>query len=336
MYDAFFYRTPDGRTVEQIVFAPLIAEGVELTLVDAGARNGLQLSPALAQNARLIGFEPNPEEYEKLVAHTTDAERLGLPVPKFKKEEFHNCALWKTEEMRPFYITAGTGACTLMGKTVGKMTERMWLDGKDQPYGAVHTDVRATIPIQCRPLSALVPASDTVDLFKLDVEGAELAILKGAAPLFDAHNILFVKTEFVFTPYYETHPVLGYQHVFLHEHGLRLIDLDLNQPRYSRDQTTIPAEVDRREIYAGDAYFILDPERGEVSPLHMHRMAVIAIAYGFSSLAVSLLRDAGMLRPQDVNAVETALGQINWRRRLKFAWNKFPAYAASVLARVRR
>lgn len=336
MYDAFYYPTSDGRSVEQIIFAPLLAEGVEMTLVDAGARNGLQLSSALAQNSRLIGFEPNPDEYQKLVTHTTDAERAGLSVPKFKKEEFHNCALWDVEEMRPFYITAGTGACTLMGKTVGKMTERMWLDGNEAAYGTVHTDVRTTIPIQCRPLSTLVPTSETVDLFKLDVEGAELAILRGAASLFKARKILFVKTEFVCTPYYESHPVLGYQHVFLHEYGFRLIDFDLNHARYSRDRTTIPAEVDRRNVYAGDAYFILDPERGELPPFHMHRMAVIAIAHGFNSLAVSLLRDAGLLRPQDIKAVEAALGRINWRRRLKFVWNGFPTYAASVLARLRR
>lgn len=334
MYDYFAY-SAEGNTVESLIFAPIDGRNAELTVVDVGARNGMLLLPALARRARLIGFEPNPEEYRKLVDRTTDAERCGEAVAHFKEEEYHNCALWNREEMRPFYITAGTGACTLMGETVGTMTNRMWMEGKDKPYGALHTEVRKTMSIQCRSLDEIIVPGRRIDYLKLDVEGAELAVLQGANRLLDEKAILFIKTEFVFTPYYEVHPVLGYQHVLLHEKGMRLIDLDLNQPRYFRDKTRIPRLADRRLIYAGDAYFILDPERNQLTADELHRMGIICIAHGFNSLAVSLLREAALIPSGAVDLVERALSQIPLRRRLKSAWNQLPLGVAKVLAKLR-
>ncbi|MEZ5618804.1 MAG: FkbM family methyltransferase [Rhodocyclaceae bacterium] len=334
MYDYFTY-SATGNTVESLVFAPLDSKNSELVVVDVGARNGMLLSPSLAKRSRLIGFEPNPEEYRKLIAHTTDAERCGEAVAHFKEEEYHNCALWNKEELRPFYITAGTGACTLMGKTVGTMTNRMWMDGKDKPYGSLHTEVRETMSIQCRSLDEIIVAGRKIDYLKLDVEGAELAVLEGAKRLLDEKAILFIKTEFVFTPYYEVHPVLGYQHVLLHEKGMRLIDLDLNQPRYSRDITKVPALADRRLIYAGDAYFILDPERNPLTADELHRLGIICIAHGFHSLAVSLLREAAVIPLRDIEIVERALGHIPLRRMLKSAWNQVPLSVSKILAKLR-
>ncbi len=333
MFDAFQNRMPDGTTVEQLVFGPLDKSKAGITVVDAGARNGMLLAPSLARRTRIIGFEPNPAEYEKLKGHSTDAQRAGVPIASFKDEEYYNCALWNKEEERQFYITAGTGACTLMGETVGQMTERMWLEGRDQSYGALHTQVKTTLPIPCKRLDSVLASDRKIDYFKLDVEGAELAILEGASALFANKSILFIKTEFVFTPYYKIHPVLGFQHVFLHEHGFRLIDLDLAQPRYARDRTTIPALADRRLIYAGDAYFMLDPDRQTLAAEDLHRMAITSIALGFHSLGVSLLRDSGVFDAQALMAIETALAQVSLRRTLKQAWNRVPLTVARFLAR---
>lgn len=331
--DPFAYATPSGATVGEILFAPLDANGGPLCVVDAGARNGMVISPEFARHAKLVGFEPNPEEYEKLAAHRTDAERAGVPVARFASEQYHDCALWSREEERPFYITAGTGACTLMGETVGDLTRRMWFDGKDRPYSELHTEVRRSLPMRCRPLHDALAPDARVDYLKLDVEGAELAILEGAQRLFERRAILFVKTEFVFTPYYQVHPVLGHQHVFLHDRGFRLIDLDLNQPRYARDRTAIPAIVDRRLIYAGDAYFVLDPERHALEPARLFRMGAVCIALGFFTFGVSLLRESAILPAAEISQLEAALSRVHLGRRLKNLWNSVPTRVARWLAR---
>jgi FkbM family methyltransferase len=333
--DPLGWSTSSGASVGEILFAPLAAQGGELAVVDAGARNGMIISPVFARHARIVGFEPNPQEYEKLAAHRTDAMAAGVPVAQFAHEEYHNCALWNREEERPFYITAGTGACTLMGETVGELPRRMWFDGKERPYADLHTEVRRSLPMKCRPLDGVLAADARVDYLKLDVEGAELAILEGARGLLERRAILFIKTEFVFTPYYKVHPVLGYQHVLLHELGFRLIDLDLAQPRYARDRTQLPALADRRLIYAGDAYFMLDPERGVLPPRDLYRMGLVAISQGFHSLGVSLIRDSGLVPADRLAQAEAALSRVPPGRKLKDLWNRIPLAVARLLAKLR-
>jgi hypothetical protein len=189
------------------------------------------------------------------------------------------------------------------------------------------------MPMRCRPLDDVLGPEAHVDFMKLDVEGAEADILAGSARLLARRSVLFIKTEFVFTPYYDVHPVLGYQHVFLHERGFRLIDLDLHQPRYSRDRTTIPALADRRLIYAGDAYFMLDPERGAVPPRDLYRMGLVAITQGFHALGVSLIRDSGLVGEAELGAAEAGLGKVPLGRKLKDIWGRFPLLVARLLAK---
>lgn len=320
----FDHQTNLGKTVSELLLAPLLEKNITPTIVDAGARNGMfDVPDSYCVLAKFVGFEPNKVEYDKLVEGTTDAIKFGINPPRFASQEYHNTALWSSEEERTFYVTEGAGACTLMGPTVKGITEKMFLDiDGGESYGARHTNVRRTTPVPCKPLDSLL--SETIDYLKIDVEGAELDIMQGAHKLFDNQDILFIKTEFVFTPYYERHPVLGHQHAFLDEMGLRLLDLDAQHARYSRDRTKIPANADRRLVYAGDAFFAIDPERNNLSAEKLHRLAVISIVYGFHSFGVSLLRDAEFLSSTEIDQIEAALSYLPLRARLKSKWLDFP------------
>lgn len=325
-----------GRTLADVVFEPLDARGLAPIIVDVGARNGMILPTAYAKRANLVGFEPNAKEYEKLLTHTTDAEAAGLSTARFKNEEYHNCALWNEESPRTFYITAGTGACTLLGETDPKITRRMYLEGNKQPYEDLHTKVLEEVPVQCKTLDGVLGQERKIDILKLDVEGGEFKVLQGSRKNLEARNLLLIKTEFVFFPYYkQIHPVLGHLHVFLNDQGFRLLDLDFNQAKYTRGVTRIPAAGDRRLIYAGDAYFVLDPDRVSLSRIDLHRTATAALVYGFHSLSVSLLRDAGLLSSSQLDAIESCVSRISLRRRLRHAWMQFPYRVASVFGLLR-
>lgn len=330
-------KTALGKTVGDILLAPIQARGEDFCVVDAGARNGMfELPASYAKHANFIGFEPNEDEYRKLVSGTTDAAKYGLHSPRWKSEMFHPYALWNNAEDHPFYITVGPGACSLMGHVDETIAGHMYLqysDGRTDKclYDHALTTVRTTT-VPCRRLDTLIDAGPRIDYLKLDVEGAELTLLEGSEALFAANSILFVKTEFVMVPYYEVHPLFGHQQVFLDKYGLRLLGFDLEHPRYTRDLSRIPAATDRRQICGGDAFFVIDPDRVKRAPEDLHRAGIMAIIHGFASFGLSLIRDGGLVGASEIDLVEAALARVPLRSRARYFFETFPMWFAVRLA----
>ncbi|MBI3708575.1 MAG: FkbM family methyltransferase [Proteobacteria bacterium] len=335
-------RTPDGRTVADIVFAPLDSAKIEPAVVDVGARNGTFFLPeSYARRAHLYGFEPNPEEYRKLIAGDTDAMKAGMVMPKFGAVSYYDCAVWDGEEERPFYVTGGPGACTMMGEPVPEVAGRLvqvYAPGDPRfghSFAEMNGRVQKTLPVKCRPLDHVLPAGLVVDYLKIDTEGAELRVLKGADALLSEHRVLFIYTEFVALPYYREHPVLGDLQVYLRDRGYRMIDIELGHRGYTRGPTTLPALSDRHLLHSGDAMFVLDPDRTGLSSETRQRLAAIALAYEYNSFAISLLREAELNSEAEIAAVTEALSQPPLARRLGRAWKALPYAVYSRLQRLR-
>lgn len=337
------YRTSCATTIGELIFAPLEDGGITPLVVDAGARNGMFLLPDdYARRATLVGFEPNSDEYKKLVDGRTDAQEVlreaGHGFPKFRQERYFDCALWDREETRQLFITRGAGACTMMGPTLPLMDYHYYQYSGDDPRRKVsfydlHSEVVGTEEVKCQRLDALLDGGETIDFLKIDVEGSELHVLRGAEELLASRRILFVQTEFQVFPYYESHPLFGDQHRFLSEYGFRLLDINLDHPRYRRGAADLTDGYDRNLLLAGDALFALDPDREIISPLNLHRIAAMALVFGFTSFGLSLLRDASLLNVQELERIEAALRGTplkSWKGRLAEKWARIPyrAYAA--------
>jgi FkbM family methyltransferase len=332
----FDYPLPSGGSVGAAILEPVLAENIVPIVVDVGARNGMMLLPAsLAKHCVNVGFEPNPEEHRKLVEGRTDAAAHGYAPPRFRETRYVQCAAWDREERRPLYMTIGPGATTMMGRARAAVTEHMFLgEGGTGSYESLHTSVGRTEEVPCRPLDDVLP-NETIDFLKVDCEGAELRVLRGSAGLLARHDVLLIKTEVVLVPYYEEHPLLGHQHVFLSEHGYRLIDLDFEHAGYARYPTRIESAVDRRLKYAGDAYFMPDPDLVATTPIRRQRAAAMAAALGFHSLAVGLLREAGLTPAQRIDEIESVLSHVPARTRLRRSWNQIPYAVYAGLRRLR-
>jgi FkbM family methyltransferase len=326
----------NGRTVAEAILEPVLTAGGVPIVVDVGARNGMwSLPAAYAKHARLVGFEPNREEFERLRDRKTDADtfyaRTGEARPRFHDEQYYPYALWDKDEERTLYITRAVGAASMMGPVHDKMKKhfQMW-PGADtanpKSVFQTHFDIAATAQLQCRTLDSFLGA-DKIDFLKMDVEGAELRVLHGAEKLLARRAVLFIETEFQLFPYYQEHPLLGDQHRFLAERGFRLLDFQFNHARQRRGGSVLPEHNDRVPLAAGDAFLCLDPD-GPVAipPLDLHRLAAISLVFGFSSWSISLLRDAGLLPSHQIDAIETAIRSrpLSWRRRLLQSWNAIP------------
>ena len=61
------------------------------SIVDVGARNGMFLLPKeYCKISNLIGFEPNQNEYKKLIQNRTDAKKIFIEPNFFSKNYFNN------------------------------------------------------------------------------------------------------------------------------------------------------------------------------------------------------------------------------------------------------
>ena len=333
------YKTAAEGTVADILLAPLLQREEDFRIVDVGARNGmLDVPPSYAAHANFIGFEPNVDEYEKLLSGTTDAAKHGFVPPRWKTKTYYPYALWSSPQIRPFKITAGAGTCTLMDGVSEAVTQRMYLQYPDErrqrPFYNQLADIRDATKVECRRLDELIESDRPIDYLKLDVEGAELEALKGAENLFAKNRVLFVKTEFVMVPYYDEHPLFGHQQALLERWRMRFLGFDLAHVHYTRDQSFIPPAVDRRLIHAGDAFFALDPDRNRLTGEDLHRMGIMCIVHGFVSFGLSLIRDGNLLSVQAFKAIEMALARVPLRRRARYLFEQFPYFVAARLNRL--
>ena len=308
-------------TIKDIIYAPIIENKIQPLVVDVGARNGMQeglIPDSYASFSKLIGFEPNEIEYKKLVEGNTDAENLGIKMSKFKDNEYFNCALWNKDELRTLYLTNGPGAVTLMGDSERHITEKMYLNGDvKNNYYERHVKVLDQTKISCKRLDSLLDNSQVIDILKIDVEGAELKVMEGCEGFFNNKNILLIKNEFLITPYFKEKNLLGHQQIFLDDRGYRLIDFDFNQKRYIRSTNLVNSLSDRRPIYAGDAYFILDPDVNELDPICRHRIGLACFIKKFYSLGLDLMREANLVDKQDLYKIQQKISNHWTRAKLK-------------------
>ncbi len=336
------HKLQTGQTVADAILQPVLGSNGLARVVDVGARNGMfRLPAAYTRHCELVGFEPNPDEFRKLKQGTTDAECFGIHEPEFAEKRYFDCALWEDEVERALYVTNGPGATTLMGQASPEVTGRMYQSyAKTDPrlgrsFHDLHVSVIKTVNVACNKLDNLLPDDEIIDFLKIDAEGAELRILKGAEKIISARLPLFIYTEFVAFPYYQEHPVLGDLQVFLCDHGYRLIGLELGHAGYTRNPLHLGLATDKSLLHAGDAIFMLDPDQ-DIGAERCQRLAAIAMAFDFNSLALSLLVETGLTPRETVAEIEAALRRTRWTRRLRREWDKFPVRIYEMLKRMSR
>lgn len=338
MASLFDRELADGRSAALPLFSRCDKQGIELNFVDVGARNGSFLLPdSYARRACIHGFEPNHAEYEKIVNGTTDARKAGLREPEFKRRNYYPTALWSEKGSRPLYIPIGVGAATLMGLADEAVTSNMWQSGRGgmNYFQRIHRPDK-TVQVECDTLDNVFAGNDSsIDILKLDAEGGELDVLKGARRLLEQKRVLLIKSEFALSPTYQNRVLLGHIHVLLDELGYRLVDLSFDHWKYCWKPTTANEGQDTWFTRAGDAVFILDPERNVLSQDQYYRLGLACIALGFNAPGLNFIDAAGALSDFDRAAMIDELNRRSRGRKLMDFWMSAPHLAYKVLHKLK-
>jgi FkbM family methyltransferase len=141
-------------------------------------------------------------------------------------------------------------------------------------------------PIETTRLDDLPEVRDC-DFLKIDVQGGELGVLRGAAELLE--STIVVHSEVEFAPIYKDQPLFSDVDAFLRAHEFELIDVTKTGYAAYDD---LPRPIASSRLMWADAVYFKSPERlSACGPKKLMRAAYIAhVNYGMYDLAARYLR----------------------------------------------
>lgn len=215
----------------------IAALGVSDPLVfDVGGHYGetIRKYKSAFPDCRIVSFEPTPHSFETL--RTAWAGDRGV--------ELINKAVTETNGPVEFHVNAfDASSSTLPRPSTGRR------------YYPKSAETEKKISVDGIALDSLFDARECPAILKMDIQGGELAALKGATRLLESPKLKLIYTEALFVSHYENHPLFHDMSVYLSDHGYSLYNIynlrsaTNGQLRYG-DVLFVSAEVRRRCIDA--------------------------------------------------------------------------------------
>ncbi len=161
-------------------------------------------------------------------------------------------------------------------------------------------------------------SDDHVDFIKVDVEGAELEVLRAGSAMLNDKRVLGIKTEFWWDPIFRGQPSFAELDMFLRAHGFYLFDLELhNYQAYMRNslpagrlladsknwrgalQNVRPDHSRYGQALTGDALYFRDPVSDRVAgrpsidwdSASALRLCTLFDLFNYGDCAIELLQD---------------------------------------------
>ena len=249
-----------------------------LALVDVGARGGVKRNwAAAARHLRVLGFEPDRREYDRLV----DASRSAR-VPG----EYFNIALHNQRGSVPLHLARDRGLSSIFEP------DRTFLDAFPE---AGRFDIETVEQVEVDTLDNQLQARqiDDIDFIKADTQGSELFVLQGSTRALTT-SAVGVEVEVEFTPIYKEQPTFADVDLFMRGLGYLLFDL---KPCYWKRAAGWKAGGSYGQIVWADALYLksapallqalpqLPPDSRKSKIL---RAISIALLYGYVDYALEI------------------------------------------------
>lgn len=172
------------------------------SVVDVGANRGqfTLLMAGLYPDARIVAFEPLMDPFRKLLEVTA----------KLPKVRAINSAIGSTRTTAPMNVSKRDDSSSLLPITA--MQEKIF----------PHTGHARIDHVRVAPLGDFIDGVDLArpSLLKIDVQGFELQVLKGAADCLDGFDVVYVEASFM--QLYQGQPFASDIIDYLHERQFRL------------------------------------------------------------------------------------------------------------------
>jgi FkbM family methyltransferase len=187
------------------------------TLVDVGVQGGIHPRwNSLGSALRVHGFDPLEEAIAPLV-------RLNLPNHKY-----HAVAVGEEDGERDFFVPGILPASSFFPREAEQDQARMAIDASN--WQGIQT---RRVPMRRLDTLMAEGAIPRADFLKIDCEGFEPAILKGAVNFLAQSGILGIESEIGFSSIHwpQTHFLAVYEQLL--PHGFRLADLAFNRVTFA-------------------------------------------------------------------------------------------------------
>jgi FkbM family methyltransferase len=273
---------PVVNLLDEAGFGPLMG-GIRLTSMDIGARGGFMsdLLP-LARCVDMIGFEPDPDELERL-------KRVPQVTPWASMTYLHY-ALGRAERTMPLHIYSHSGNSSLYE------ADRELVDafGRGKNY-----ELQKKVDVKVESLDIVIATEGIAppDHVKMDVQGWELEILNGAESALE--SILAARLEVEFMALYQDQPLFSDIDRLMQGRGFAFMGFSemhawrrttrRKWPRRARG----PYPYSKGQLAHGDALYLRWPEHmPESSPDEIEtkiRLGLLACAYEYIDHAVAAL-----------------------------------------------
>jgi len=169
-------------------------------IVDVGANVGQSIEQfrAIFQNPEIHAFEPSPRTFDQLKARTGRLDNLNL----------HNMALGAAQGSLKFSENSDSVMSSFL-----------------EPDRDCWGEVQARYDVRVETLDRYCELNNisSIEVVKLDTQGFDYEVLKGAKTMLDEHRIHLIFTEIIFDGLYKGHSRLDQIYGFLVDRGYALV-----------------------------------------------------------------------------------------------------------------
>lgn len=256
------------------IFQGVLPPGILLDFMDIGARGDLpspwkQLEKNFPERLRVTGFEPDPKEAASL-------------AKKFPNRIYHATGLGAQSQLMPLYLNKAESTSSIFrpNRTVAKQFERKHSQNRV---------VKSVVDVEVSKLDDLDLDQLRSPFVKIDVQGAELEILKGGEKFFNSQAIGFSAetwTREVYEGQCHTKDIMAWAS----ENDFDLFGLEESgRWRFDSPVTTkckgVPVCVDLLYFKNIEAFLAQDPDIHKVI-----NYALILDLWGFPGAALQMLK----------------------------------------------